>query len=99
MDAEVCGLFLQDFVAVLVEAVALQLFQIFAQRLAGDGHHIEIKHRLDFLHHTGNAASIVEVLSRPIAGGANVQQVMCAAVHTVEGVGVNFNAELVRNRG
>ena len=35
-DAQALGLFLQDLVAVLVEAVLLQVFQVFAQRLAGD---------------------------------------------------------------
>ena len=34
------SLFGQNGIAVLVEAVLLQLLQILAQRLAGDGHHV-----------------------------------------------------------
>ena len=37
MDAEVCGLFFQNLIAVLIEPVVFQLFQIFTQRLARDG--------------------------------------------------------------
>ena len=93
------GLFCQNGIAVLVEAVLLQLLQILAQRLAGDGHHVQMQHGLDLLHHAGHAACIVEVLCGPVAGGTDVQQVVCAAVHPVKGVGVDLNAELVGDGG
>ena len=98
-DAQTLGLFLQDLVAVLVEAVLLQLFQIFAQRLAGDGHHVQMQHGLDLFHHAGHAACIVEVLCGPVAGRTDVQQIVCAAVHPVKGVGIDLKAELVCNGG
>ena len=94
-----CGLFRQNGIAVLVEAVLLQLLQILAQRLASDGHHVQMQHGLDLLHHAGHAACIVEVLCGPIAGGTDIQQVVCAAMHPVKGVGVDLNAELVGDGG
>ena len=96
-NAEMRGLFLQDLIAVLVEAVILQLLQILAQRLACDRQHVEMQHRLDFFHDAGHAACIIEVLGGPVAGRTNVQQIMRAAVHTVKGVCVDLNAELMGN--
>ena len=93
------GLFRQNGIAVLVEAVLLQLLQILAQRLAGDGHYVQMQHGLNLLHHAGHAACVVEVLCGPIAGGTDVQQVVCAAVHPVEGVGVDRDTELVGDGG
>ena len=93
------GLFGQNGIAVLVEAVLLQLLQILAQRLAGDGHHVQMQHGLDLLHHPGHAACVVEVLCGPVAGGTDVQQVVCAAMHPVKGVGVDLNAKLMRDGG
>ena len=93
------GLFCQNGIAVLVEAVLLQLFQILAQRLAGDGHHVQMQHGLDLLHHAGHAACVVEVLCGPVAGGTDVQQVVGSPVHPVKGVGVDLNAELVGDGG
>ena len=98
-DAQTLGLFLQDLVAVLVEAVLLQVFQVFAQRLAGDSHHVQMQHGLDLFHHAGHAACIVEVLCGPVAGRTDVQQIVCAAVHPVKGVGIDLKAELVCNGG
>ena len=98
-DAQTLGLFLQDLVAVLVEAVLLQVFQVFAQRLAGDSHHVQMQHGLDLFHHAGHAACIVEVLCGPVAGRTDVQQIVCAAVHPVKGVGIDLKAELVGDGG
>ncbi len=56
------GLFRQNGVAVLVEAVLLQVLQVLAQRLAGDGHHVQMQHGLDLLHHARHAACVIEVL-------------------------------------
>ena len=58
-----------------------------------------MQHGLDLLHHPGHAACVVEVLCGPVAGGTDVQQVVCAAVHPVKGVGVDLNAELVGDGG
>ena len=93
------GLFCQNGIAVLVEAVLFQLLQILAQSLAGDGHHVQMQHGLDLLHHAGHAACIVEVLCGPVAGGTDVQQVVCTAMHPVEGVSIDLNAELVGDGG
>ena len=93
------GLFGQNGVAVLVEAVFLQLLQILPQRLSGDGHHVQMQHGLDLLHHPGHAAGIVEILGGPIAGGTDVQQVVGPPVHPVKGVGVDLNAKLVGDGG
>ena len=58
-----------------------------------------MQHGLDLLHHAGHTACIVEVLCGPVAGGTDVQQVVRTPVHPVEGVGVDLDAELMRDGG
>ena len=96
--AEGFGLLPEDPVAVLIEAVFLQVFQVFPEGLSGYGQDIQMEHGLDFLHHPRDAARIVEILGGPVARRPDVQQVVRSAVHPVEGVGVDGKAELVRNR-
>src|SRR5699024_1040645 len=67
--------FVQPLLAALVEAVPLQLVQVLAQGLAGDGHRIQVQVLFDLLHDGGHAAGVVEALGGPAAGGADVQQV------------------------
>ena len=47
----------------------------------------------------GHAAGIVEILRGPVAGGADVEQIVRPAVHPVEGVSIDLDAELVRDGG
>ena len=91
------GLLRKKLIAVLIEAVLLQLLQILAQRLSCNGHYIQMQHGLDLFHDTRHAACIIEVLCRPVTGRTNVQQIVCSAVHSVEGVRINFNSEFMRN--
>ena len=99
LAADLLALLGQQGIAVLVEAVLLQLLQILAQGLAGNGLGIQMQHGLDLFHDAGHAACIVEILCGPVACGTDVQQVVCAAVHPVKGVGVDLEAELVGNGG
>ncbi len=85
--------------ALLVVAARAQLVEVLAQGLARHGHHVEMQHRADLLHDARHAAGIVEELRGPLAGRANVQQVVGAAVQAVEVVGRNLDAELARDRG
>ena len=95
LDAAAGIRLVQQLLAVLVEAVRLQLVQILAQRLAGDGHGVEMEHIPDLLHDGRHTAGIVEELCGPAAGRADVQQVLCAAVETVEGVAVDGDAKFM----
>ena len=95
LDAAAGIRLVQQLLAVLVEAVRLQLVQILAQRLAGDGHSVEMEHIPDLLHDGRHAAGIVEELCGPAAGRADVQQVLCAAMETVEGVAVDGDAKFM----
>lgn len=69
LDAAAGIRLVQQLLAVLVEAVRLQLVQILAQRLAGDGHGVEMEHIPDLLHDGRHAAGIVEELCGPAAAG------------------------------
>ncbi len=95
LDAAAGIRLVQQLLAVLVEAVRLQLVQILAQRLAGDGHGVEMEHIPDLIHDGRHAAGIVEELCGPAAGRADVQQVLCAAMETVEGVAVDGDAKFM----
>ena len=92
------GLFGQDGVAVLVEAVLFQLLQILAQRLAGDGHHVQMQHGLDLFHHAGHAACIVEALCRPLSCRADIKKILRAAMESVEGVTCDLDSKLMSDR-
>ena len=91
------GLLRKKLIAVLIEAVLLQLLQILAERLSGNGHYVQMQHGLDLLHDTRHTACIIEVLRRPVTGGTNIQQIVRSAVHSVEGIRINFNSEFMRN--
>ena len=86
-------------VALVVEAVGLQLVQVLPQGLARDGHHVQVEHGADLLHDPGHAAGIIEELGGPLAGGADVQQVVRPPVEPVKGVGVDLQAELLGHGG
>ena len=81
--------------AVLVEAVFLQLIQVFAQGLSGDGHYVQVQAVADLLHHCRNSARVVEIGRRPLPGRAYVEQVVGALVDALEGVRVDGDTELV----
>ena len=53
----------------------------------------------DFLHDARYAACIIEVLRGPLACGTDIQKIMRAAVHAVERIRVERNAELMRDGG
>ena len=91
--------FLQVAAALLVVTVVLKVLEVFAEGLAGDGHDIEVEHRLDLLHDARHAARIVEELRRPLTCGANVEQVVGATVQAIEVVGGHLDAKLAGNRG
>ena len=90
---------LQVAAALLVVTVVLKVLEVFAEGLAGDGHDIEVEHRLDLLHDARHAARIVEELRRPLACGANVEQVVGATVQAIEIVGGHLDAKLAGDRG
>ena len=90
---------LQVTAALLVVTVVLEVLEVLAEGLAGDGHDIEVEHRLDLLHDARHAARIVEELRRPLACGTNVQQVVGATVQTIEVVGGHLDAKLTGDRG
>ena len=71
---------LQVAAALLVVAVVLEVLEVLAESLAGDGHNAEVEHRLDLLHDARHAARIVEELRRPLTCGTNVEQVVGATV-------------------
>ena len=91
--------FLKVTTALLVVAVVLEILKVLAESLAGDGHDIEVKHRLDLLHDARHATCIVEELRRPFACGANVEQVVGATVQAIEIVGGHLDAKLAGDRG
>ena len=90
---------LQVAAALLVVAVVLEVLEVLAESLAGDGHDVEMEHRLDLLHDARHAARIIEELRRPLACGTNVEQVVGATVQTIEVVGGHLDAKLAGNRG
>ena len=90
---------LQVAAALLVVAVVLKVLEVLAESLAGDGHNVEVEHRLDLLHDARHAARIVEELRRPLACGANVEQVVGATVQAVEVVGGHLDAKLAGDSG
>ena len=85
--------------ALLVVTVVLEVLEVLAESLAGDGHNVEVEHRLDLLHDARHAARIVEELRRPLACGANVEQVVGATVQAIEIVGGHLDAKLAGDRG
>ena len=85
---------LQVTTALLVVTVVLEVLEVLAEGLASDGHDIEVEHRLDLLHDARHATCIVEELRRPLACGANVEQVVGATVQAVEVVGGHLDAKL-----
>ena len=97
--AQMCGFFAQQLVAVLVKAALFQRVQIFAERFPSHRHCVEVQHGADLLHHAGDAAGIVEILRGPVAGGTDVEQIVRPAVHPVEGVSIDLDAEFVRDGG
>ena len=90
--------FLQVAAALLVVAVVLKVLEVFAESLAGDGHDVEVEHRLDLLHDARHATRIVEELRRPLTCGTNVEQVVGTTVQTVEVVGGHLDAKLAGDR-
>ena len=90
---------LEVLLALLVIAALPQLLEVLPERLACDGHDIEMELGLDLLHHRRHAAGIVEELGRPSACRADIQEVMGSPVHPVEGVAVDLEAELMGYRG
>ena len=90
---------LQVAAALLVVTVVLEVLEVLAESLAGDGHNVEVEHRLDLLHDARHAARIVEELRRPLACGANVEQVVGATVQAIEIVGGHLDAKLAGDRG
>ena len=86
---------LQEGTALLVETVFPAVLQVLAQGLAGDGQGVQVEEALDLLHHRRDAAGVVEILGGPVAGGADVQQIVHAPVETVEVVPVQLHAELL----
>ena len=54
-----------------------------------------MEHGLDFLHDGRDAACIIEKLCGPFACGADIQEIVGAAVHPVKGVRIDFQAELM----
>ena len=97
LTCKALGLLREKLIAVLIEAILLQLFQVLTQRLSGNGHHIQMQHGLDLFHDTRHAACIIEVLCRPVTGRTDVQQIVRSAVHPVEGIRINFNSEFMSN--
>ena len=91
--------FLKVTTALLVVAVVLEILEVLAESLAGDGHNIEVEHRLDLLHDARHAARIVEELRRPLACRANVEQVVSTTVQTIEIIGGHLDAKLAGDRG
>ena len=85
--------------ALFVVTVVLEVLEVLAKSLAGDGHNVEVEHRLDLLHNARHAARIVEELRRPLACGANVEQVVGATVQAIEIVGGHLDAKLAGDRG
>ena len=98
LDAAAGIRLVQQLLAVLVEAVRLQLVQILAQRLAGDSHHVQMQHGLDLFHHAGHAACIVEALCRPLSCRADIKKILRAAVESVEGVTCDLDSKLMSDR-
>ncbi len=88
--------FVKPFLASVIEAVLLELFQIFAKRLSCDGHYIKVKHALDFLHDRRNAACIIEELGRILACRTHIQKIVSAAVKPVKRIACDCNAEFMR---
>ena len=99
LDFPVDGLALASeyLIAVLIVSGFLQILQILAQRFARDGHHVQMEHIFDLLHHPGNASRVVEILGGPVACGADIEQIMGATVKPVECVRVYLNSELMGN--
>ena len=56
-----------------------------------------MQHGLDFFHHPGNAAGIIEILGGPVAGRTDIQQIMGAPVHSVKGIRIDLDAKLMGN--
>ena len=90
---------LQVTTALFVVTVVLEVLEVLAESLAGDGHNVEVEHRLDLLHNARHAARIVEELRRPLACGANVEQVVGATVQAIEIVGGHLDAKLTGDCG
>ena len=94
-DADFCAI----SVAFVKETVAFEVVQIFAKRLSGDGHGVQMEHGADFFHDSGHAAGIVKILRRPLPGRADVEQVMRVSMESIEHLGVELNPKLMGNRG
>ena len=81
--------FLQPFRAAFIEAVRFELIQVLAQSLPCDGLRVQMKDIPDLFHDGRHAAGIVEELSRPLACGAKVEQIVRSSVQPVESIAVN----------
>ena len=75
----------------LEPVVLMQILQIFTQRLAGDGHHVQIQHIPQHPLHHGNAAGEPEGFRQLRAGGIDVAQMRHLMVDLVK----QLNGEII----
>ena len=90
---------LQPFPAPVMESVLPERVQVFAERLSGDRHHIQVQVRPELFHDGGHAARIIEEFRWPFARRTQVQEIMGAPVQSVKGIAVDMDAEFVGNGG
>ena len=89
---------IQKLLAMLVESILFEVFQIFAQRFSGNGHGVKMENITDLFHNCRNTARIIEELCGPAACRTNIQQIFCAAMEPVKRVTIDLDPELVRDR-
>ena len=57
-----------------------------------------MEHGADLLHNPGHTARVVEILGRPLTGGTDIQQIVCAPMEPVKGLRIQRQAKFVGNR-
>jgi hypothetical protein len=80
------------------ERITLDVLQVLAERLAGDGETAEVQHFPELEHDRGNTSRVPEVLDRVAAGRLDVGEHGDPPVDAVEVVDGDLDARLPRDR-
>src|SRR5262249_8538459 len=84
--------------ALLEEVRAGELVEVLAERLPGHGQAVEVEEISNLEHHLRNAARVVEVLDRIVAGRFHVRDDRYTTMDPIEVVERELDAQLARDR-